>query len=168
MAIILPMSTDLSEELEESSIDVTFTAQLQNDETLVAINIISYEATPGINVLGNRLYGTYQSVFNIGNDALRYRQGNDLKVAASWEQLPPPKTADLYLWRAPSSLEKTFRYTVELVYMWQGPATVDPTTGAEVSPAPVERKLQKVYFQRVVGNWSKWANQLRAYVYAGQ
>lgn len=165
MAEILPMSTNLSDEMEGSSIDVTFTAQLQSDETLVAINIINYEATPGINVVGNHLYGIYQSVFSFGSNALQYRQGNELKTAASWEQLPPATTADLYLWKAPGNLQKTFNYTVELVYMWQGPASVDPTTGASVLPDPVEKRMQKVYSQLVVGNWSKWATQLRNYVY---
>lgn len=167
MAEILPMSTDLSDQMEGSSIDVTFTAQLLQDETLVSINIIKYEATAGIKVEGNHLYGTYESVFGFGSDALKYRQGDNLKTAASWEQLPPPKDADLYLWKAPQSLQKVFSYTVELVYNLQGPAVPDPITGAPVLPEPVEMKKQKVYTQVVVGNWSKWAQQLRNYVYAG-
>ncbi|BBC14768.1 hypothetical protein KMC23_gp260 [Escherichia phage T2] len=74
--------------MEGSSIDVTFTAQLETGETLVSINITSYEETPGVLVEENRLYGTYESVFGFGNDALKYRLGDEFKTAASWEELP--------------------------------------------------------------------------------
>ncbi|AUV63286.1 hypothetical protein Sf25_gp5 [Shigella phage Sf25] len=76
------MSADLGESMEGSSIDVTFTAQLETGETLVSINITSYEETPGVLVEENRLYGTYESVFGFGNDALKYR----LDVGGDWTE----------------------------------------------------------------------------------
>lgn len=168
MAQITPLNTTLEEKVEGESEDITFGYQLLADETFKSINIIDYQPTPGMNVSGARLYGTYQSVFSFSGDVLKYRQGDQIKSASAWEQLPPPSEADLFLWKAPKSLERTFTYTVELIYMWQ-PPEVPPATegGSAVVPEPVEKKIQQVYSQRVVGNWSKWANQLRNYVYAG-
>ena len=167
MAEILPMSTDLSEDMEGSSIDVTFTAQFQEGETLESINIIDYEPTPGINVEGNRLFGTYRDVFALGGDALKYRtiQGQ-LLSADSWDSLPSDKDTQLYYFKAPKALKKTFNYVVELIYWYQAPSTgggtpEDPT----VTPPPEKRTLRKTYFKIIVGNWSRWANQLRSYVY---
>lgn len=168
MAQITPIDTTLEEKVEGESEDITFGYILLADETFKSINIIDYQPTPGMNVSGARLYGTYQSVFSFSGDALKYRQGDEIKSASAWEQLPPPSEADLFLWKAPASLERTFTYTVELIYMWQ-PPEVPPATegGSAVVPEPVEKKIQQVYSQRVVGNWSKWATQLRNYVYAG-
>ena len=167
MAEIIPMSTDLGEDMEGSSIDVTFTAQFLEGETLESINIISYEATPGINISGNHLYGTYRDVFALGNGALRYRtiQGQ-LLTANSWEELPAANNAQLYYFKAPQALTKTFNYVVELIYWYQAPSTggetpEDPT----VTPPAVQKTLQKTYTKTIVGNWSKWAQQLRSYVW---
>lgn len=167
MAEILPMSTDLSEDMEGSSIDVTFTAQLETSETLESINIISYEATPGINVEGAHLYGIYRDVFALGGDALKYRtiQGN-LETANSWEELPNELDVQLYYFKAPQSLTKTFNYVVELIYWYQPPDETGGTEGSTVTPPKEKRTKQKTYFKTIVGNWSKWAEQLRTYVYA--
>lgn len=162
--------------MEGDSIDVTFTAQLETNETLVEINIINYEPTEGIIVDGAHLYGTYESVFSFGSDALKYREGDEFKTAGSWDALPDPTTVDLYLWKAPQALQKVFSYKVELTYLFTeesnsggtGNGGSNSRAGAETDPPPqpVEKKLTKVYTKTVVGNWSKWANQLRAYVYA--
>lgn len=165
MAEILPMSTDLSEDMEGSSIDVTFTAQLSTGETLVSINIIDYEATPGVNVENNHLYGTYESVFSFGSDSLKYRIGDEIKGAESWETLPPPEDADLFLWKAPGNLRKQFDYTVELIYNYQPPDESGGEGGSSTTPPVIEKRLVKVYTKIIVGNWSKWANKLRSYVY---
>ena len=66
--------------MEGDSIDVTFTAQLETNETLVEINITEYEATPGVNVEGNHLYGVYESVFGFADDALKYRLDDEFKT----------------------------------------------------------------------------------------
>lgn len=168
MAEILPMSTDLSEDMEGSSIDVTFTAQFLEGETLESINIIDYEATPGVNVEGNRLFGTYQDVFALGGDALKYRtiQGQ-LLSADSWDSLPSSLDAQLYYFRAPKALTKTFNYVVELIYWYQAPSTGGSAPDDPVVTPPAEKRtIRKTYFKTIVGNWSRWANQLRSYVYA--
>lgn len=169
MAQIFPISTDLGDIQEGCSVDVTFTVQLDSTDTLKSINIIDYQETPGISVNGARYSGTYESVFSFGTDALRYREGDELKVAASWEDLPPPNTADLYLWRAPSKLERTFTYTVECIYDYQPEESSGGSgeSGGGTQPPPIERKITKTYSQLVYGNWSRWANKLREYVYAG-
>lgn len=168
MADILPLSTNLNTLMEGGGVDVTFTPLFSEGESLVSINITEYEPTPGINVESNRLFGVYESVFTFPDGSLLYRENDDFKSARTWEDLPPPKTADLYLWRAPGNLQKTFSYKVEMIYKYQAPD--EPGSGeggGSVTPAPVERTLTKVYTQLIVGNWSRWANQLRNYVYSG-
>lgn len=163
--------------MEGASIDVTFTAQLETNETLVEINITEYEATPGVNVEGNHLYGVYESVFGFADDALKYRLNDEFKTAASWEELPADKSTQLYLWRAPVSLQKVFSYTVTLTYDFQEESTGGDTgnsggsnsrAGNETDPppAPVRKTMTKVYTKTIVGNWSRWADKLRSYVYA--
>lgn len=167
MVDILPANTELPDIQEGGSVNQTFTAQLEATDTLESINIIDYQSTPGINVSGNNYSGVYQSVFSFGGDALKYRQGNQLKSAQSWESLPPPGDADLYLWKAPSKLERIFTYTVKVTY-WRQPESPPSESGEKTTPpAPIHMEYQKTYSQLVYGNWSKWANQLRAYVYAG-
>ena len=176
LANILPMSTDLGDSMEGAPIDVTFTAQLETNETLVEINITEYEATPGVNVEGNHLYGVYESVFGFANDALKYRLNDEFKTAASWEDLPTDKSTQLYLWRAPASLRKVFSYTVTLTYDFQEESSGGDTgssggsnsrAGNETDPppAPVRKTMTKVYTKTIVGNWSRWADKLRSYVY---
>lgn len=173
MAQILPMNTDLGEDMEGASIDVLFTAQLDQNETLVSINIIDYEPTPGITVDKNHLYGTYESVFNLGSDSLKYRDKDEFKTASSWEDLPPPEGVDLYLWKAPQGLTKTFSYTVELIYLYQEQSDGGASnrsgnrSGSDTTepPPPVEKRLTKIYTKTIVGNWSRWADKLREYVY---
>lgn len=171
------MSTDLGDSMEGASIDVTFTAQLETNETLVEINITEYEATPGVNVEGNHLYGVYESVFGFADDALKYRLNDEFKTAASWEDLPADKSTQLYLWRAPASLQKVFSYTVTLTYDFQEESSGGDTgnsggsnsrAGNETDPppAPVRKTMTKVYTKTIVGNWSRWADKLRSYVYA--
>ena len=176
LANILPMSADLGESMEGSSIDVTFTAQLETGETLVSINITSYEETPGVLVEENRLYGTYESVFGFGNDALKYRLDNEFKTAASWEDLPTDSNTQLYLWNAPQNLQKTFTYEVTLIYDYQEQSesggsgsnsrSSSDTTEPTNPPAPIRKTLVKNYTKTIVGNWSRWANKLREYAYA--
>ena len=176
MANILPMSTDLGDSMEGADIDIFFTAQLETNETLVEINITEYEATPGVNVEDNHLYGVYESVFGFANDALKYRLNDEFKTAASWEDLPTDKSTQLYLWRAPASLRKVFSYTVTLTYDFQEESSGGDTgssggsnsrAGNETDPppAPVRKTMTKVYTKTIVGNWSRWADKLRSYVY---
>ncbi|EFW1905383.1 hypothetical protein F1Z50_23030, partial [Shigella sonnei] len=73
------------------------------------------------------------------------------------------------LWRAPQNLRKVFSYTVEMIYNYQEESSSGGTrsdSGTEPPPAPVQKTLTKVYTKTIVGNWSKWAQQLRNYVYA--
>ncbi|UPW39247.1 hypothetical protein ESCO47_00008 [Escherichia phage vB_EcoM_ESCO47] len=155
--------------MEGASIDVLFTPQLETSETLVSINITDYEPTQGITVDGNHLFGTYESVFSFSSDALNYRLGDDFETASSWDDLPSDESTQLYLWRAPQNLVKVFSYTVEMIYNYQEEGSTGGSGSGsdnEPPPAPVQRKLVKVYTKTIVGNWSKWANQLRNYVYA--
>lgn len=166
MADILPINTTLREVIEGEYVEQYFTAQLSTNETLKSINIIDYQPVSGISVSETHYKGNYNSVFTFGNDALKYREGDDLKSASAWEDLPSPKTADLYLWRAPRSLEKTFTYTVEIIYTVTEESS-GGSSGGSSAPIVTEHKKQKVYSQTVKGNWSRWGDQLRAYVYAG-
>lgn len=166
MAQILPINSDLGDVQEGASIDITFKAQLTANETLKSINIIKYEETDGIIVEGPRLYGSYNSVFTFGSDALKYRQGDEFKTASSWEDLPSTKDTDLYLWKAPQSLTRTFTYEVEMIYTFQEQSN-EKSAGdtPEPPPPPIEKTLTKTYTQLVFGNWSRWSDKLRQYVY---
>lgn len=173
MANILPMSPDLGDDMEGASIDVFFTAQLETNETLVSINITNYEPTPGITVEDNHLFGTYESVFGFASDALKYRLNDEFKTAASWEELPTDESTQLYLWKAPQGLQKVFSYEVTVIYDFQeesesGGSGSNSRAGSDTTepPAPVRKTLTKVYTKTIVGNWSRWANKLREYVYA--
>lgn len=165
MVDILPVNTELPDIQEGGSVNQTFIAQLEATDTLESINIIDFQPTPGITVSGANYKGVYESVFSFGGDALKYREGDEFKVAQSWESLPPSGAADLYLWKAPSKLERTFTYTVKVIYWRQGEDTTGPS-GEPVTPPPVQMEMTKTYSQLVYGNWSKWAEQLRSYVYA--
>lgn len=165
MAEILPQSTTLPDVMEGSNVNETFRASLtEANATLVSLNIVEHRPNPGIIVEGANYKGTYDNVFLLGGDSLRYREGDDLKKAQRWEDLPDPKSADLYLWKAPAKMLETFTYTVEMIYSVQGESAGDPP----VTPPPTEHKIRKTYSQTVFGDWSKWGNQLRAYVNAGK
>ncbi|QQG32165.1 hypothetical protein CkP1_0167 [Citrobacter phage CkP1] len=164
MAQIIPIDTDLGDIQEGGSVDRTFTVQLDTTDTLKSINIIDYQSTPGIIVEGARYFGNYESVFSYSNDALKYRENDEFKVAETWEDLPS-QSADLYLWRAPSKLERTFTYTVECIYDYQDPES-SGGSGESGGTPPVERRITKTYSQLVYGNWSRWSQRLRDYVYS--
>lgn len=166
MADILPINTTLREVIEGEYVEQYFTAQLSTNETLKSINIIDYQPVSDISVSETYYKGNYNSVFTFGNDVLKYREGDELKSASAWEDLPNPKTSDLYLWKAPRTLEKTFTYTVEIIYTVTEESS-GGSSGGSSAPIVTEYKKQKVYSQTVKGNWSRWGDQLRAYVYAG-
>lgn len=154
--------------MEGTSIDVTFTAQFLEGETLESINIIDYEATPGVLVEGARIHGSYNNVFALGNNALQYRTIDGRILSANeWDDLPSASDTQLFNFKAPRGLTKTFKYTVELIYWYQAPTEPGGAEGGTgVTPPPVQRKTSKVYTKVIVGNWDRWANKLRSYVYA--
>ncbi|WDS61697.1 hypothetical protein [Cronobacter phage vB_Cdu_VP8] len=166
MSDILPTNSRLDDVMELENADTTFTYTLTEEGAkFVSINITEYTPNTGIIVKGNRFYGAYKGVFSFGNDSLMYRKGAEPErhSAPDWESLPPPKEADLFLWRAPTNLRKTFTYTVQLKYT----VTSTPSEPGE-SPVTSEKVVNKTYSQDVVGNWSIWGEKLRAYVNAGK
>lgn len=163
MANILPINTTLPTLQEGASVSQNFSAELLADESLVSIDIIDYQPTPGIEVSGSLYSGVYESVFSYADDALKYRLNDEFKTSASWDLLPDSKEAQLYLWQAPRDLNRTFTYTVLMKYTITTPA--DPETPGS-TPTIEEHELKKVYSQKIVGNWSKWGQQLRDYVYS--
>ncbi|QPI13962.1 hypothetical protein MYO4S_00206 [Serratia phage 4S] len=148
--------------MESEHVDQTFTYSLTEEGAkFKSINIVDSTSNPGITITGARYSGQYSNVFSFGGDALRYRKGDEYMSAGSFESLPPPREADLFLWRAPTNLRKTFSYTVELKYTLT-------TSDNENPPVTTEKVLRKTYTQDVVGNWSIWSNKLRDYVNAGK
>lgn len=162
MAQILPANTTLEEVMEGEAVNQTFSASFEADESLVSLTIIDYQPVTGIQVFQTHYTGHYNSVFTTGSDSLKYREGDQFKSAGSWDALPDPKTVDLYLWKAPQGLSKTFTYKLELIYNVTTPG--DPELGT--GPIVTKKTMTKVYSQTVKGNWSLWADKLRAYVYA--
>lgn len=164
MADIFPINTTLNTLSEGAYVSQQFTPILDSNEELVSINIINHQPTPGIEVVGSLYQGNYESVFEYGSDALSYRLGDEFKIASTWEDLPTSVNTQLYLWRAPQVLDRTFTYTVLMKY------TVTTTSGSGGSgkatdDVVTEKQITKVYSQRIVWNWSNWANKLRNYVY---
>ena len=166
MSDILPSNTKLDDVMELENVDQTFSYTLTEEGAkFVSINIIEYTENKGIIVKGANFKGAYRGVFSFGNDSLMFRRGANLEreSAPDWESLPPPKEADLFLWRAPTNLRKTFSYTVQLKYT----VTSTPSEPGQ-SSVTSEKVINKTYNQDVVGNWSIWSTMLRDYVNAGK
>lgn len=161
MANILPLNTALPQIQEGRAVSQSFSAQLDANETLVDLKITKYEETDGIIVGDTSFSGSYNSVFSFEANALKYRQGNELKSASSWDELPDD--ADLYEWRAPRNLKRTFSYTVVMTYN----ITTETSTGESGGTTTTVQKqtMTKTYTQLVYGNWNKWASKLKDYVY---
>lgn len=160
MANITPANTTLPMIQEGGVVSQAFGAELASNESMVSLKIIKYEQTPGIIVGDTSYHGSYESVFNFGNNAIKYREGDELKSASSW--LDVPNHVDIYEWSAPTSLQRTFNYSVELVY----DTTITVETGESGSSTTTSRStITKNYTQLVFGNWSKWADELRQRVY---
>lgn len=160
MANITPVSTALPMIQEGGAVSQAFGAELTSNETLVSLKIIKYEQTPGIIVGDTSYHGSYESVFDFGSDAIKYREGDELKSASSWSSVPD--NVDIYEWRAPTNLQRTFNYLVELVY----DITTTVETGESGSSTTTSRStITKNYTQLVFGNWSKWADELRERIY---
>lgn len=177
---LTPSNTDLGDLMEQEAVDVKFIAVPDNTEQVAEqvkmITVTPSESISGINIVENHLYGTYNNVFTFGENALRYRLGNEFKNAGSWGELPTDKSAELYLWKAPQNLRKTITYTVTVLYTETtksaqgssgGSSGGSGNSGGDTEPpVVVEKELVRVYTQEVVGNYSIWAQKLRDYVYA--
>ncbi|QBX32830.1 hypothetical protein Asfd1_204 [Aeromonas phage Asfd_1] len=164
MSDILPISTVLPTVRENTPVTQIFTANLtEPGATLVSITVNSLTHNEGINVAGSSYSGEYTGVFSL-NGGLKYRLKTGERLTASrWEDLPDPKSADLYSFEAPGSLEKDFQYVVEMIY----DVVVPSEPGLPVNP-PVRNKVEKIYSQTVMGSWRVWANNLRDYVNRGR
>lgn len=181
---ITPVNTDLGELMEQQAVDIMFAAVPDNTET-VTETIKSFQVTPSETVqgifiddvpAGVHLHGSYNNVFTLGADSLKYRLVDEFSSASSWDELPASHETQLYLWRAPSELRKTISYTVTVLYEEKTESTGSDTgnsggsngrAGTETEPpVVVEKEFSKVYTQTIVGNYSIWAQKLREYVYA--
>ncbi|UOX40526.1 hypothetical protein UGMREWDR_CDS0221 [Aeromonas phage GomatiRiver_11] len=164
MSDILPVSTKLPTVRENSPVNQIFTANLtEPGATLVSITVFSLTYNEGINVAGSSYSGEYTGVFAL-NGGLKYRLKTGERLTANkWEDLPDPKSADLYSFEAPASLEQDFQYNVEMVY-----DVITPSEPGMPPNPPVRNTIEKIYTQTVMGSWSIWANNLRDYVNRGR
>lgn len=168
-----PSNTDLGDLMEQEAVDIWFIAIPDNTETVTetvkTITITPSEFVDGIIIENNHLYGSYNNVFTLGPDSLKYRLNDEFSSASSWDQLPASKDTQLYLWKAPQSLSKTISYTVTVLYDEKTKSSGGGQDNSKVTDPEetiIEKQLVKVYQQTVVGNWSVWANKLREYVLA--
>lgn len=170
MTDILPTQTVLPRIPENDPVDITFSYTLtEPNSSVISIEIIAHTPNDTITVDGARFYGRYTNMFDLPAGALKYVTKDNVKHTASrWDELPDPKTADLYEWHAPTVLQKTFEYTVKLVYQVIPEITPEPGGTTTPNPEPVIHELTKTYTQLVYGNWSIWANMLRDYVQRGK
>lgn len=157
MAEILPISTKLNDVKEYDNVRMTFQPQLEAGETLISINIIDRTPNDGISVEHSTYFGQYINSFNLGSDAIkvRLRLNGELKSYSSWGDLPPPESADIFEFKAPSVLTTDYSYTVKMVYEYTSPTAPS---------LPVKKEITKSYTQTVFGDYSIWAKQLRNYV----
>lgn len=164
MSDILPISPTLPTTRENVLVSQTFNANLtEPGATLVSLQVNPVDANDGIYVTGNQFSGQYAGVFVL-NGGLKYRlKTGELETADRWEDLPDPKTADLYSFLAPNVMEKNYFYEVVMVYDVTPP--VEP--GGPVVE-PTRHTITKTYSQKVVGEWTAWANNLRDYVNRGR
>lgn len=174
---LTPSNTDLGDLMEQEAVDVKFIAVPDNTEQVTEqvkmITIVPSESISGITIDDNHLYGTYNNVFTLGPDSLKYRLNDEFKNASSWDELPTDKSAELYLWKAPKNLRKTITYTVTVLYTETTKSDQGSSGGSSGNsggdtepPVVVEKELVRVYTQEIVGNYSIWAQKLRDYVYA--
>lgn len=165
MAQILPASSQLPDVQEGESVNQLFTYTLGTNENFVELKIIKYDKADGIIISDESFSGSYNNVFDFGNNSLKYRQNDVLKSASSWNDIP--SDADLYEWRAPSDLQRNFVYQVKLTYDLVTPGTPAVPGESSGTPSTTERKtIENTYTQLVYGNWSKWGNLLRSIVYS--
>lgn len=177
---ITPVNTDLGELMEQQAVDIMFAAVPDNTETVTetikSFSLIPSETVDGITIddtlSGAHLHGSYNNVFTLGADSLKYRLQDEFSSASSWDELPASHETQLYLWRAPSSLTKTISYTATVVYdestksESNGNGNEKATDTGTDEPAVVEKTMSRVYTIIVVGNWSIWGNKLKEYVLA--
>lgn len=152
MATILPEESLLPVIMEGSNFSFTFTNTLEADEVLVDFKITETDMPQAIAINGPTFSGNFAGLFQLPPGSLKYRLGNDLLEASSFNDLPPKGTADLYSYSAPRQMFKNFNIKVELTYSKGEP-------GAEQV-----LNITKQYTQPVQGNWDTFTNMFLAYV----
>lgn len=164
MSNIIPISTTLPVKRENENVSQTFTSNLtEPGATLVSLTINPIDKNNGIYVNGSQFSGQYTGVFVL-DGGLSYRlKTGERGTANRWEDLPDPETADLYSFLAPKVMEKEYSYVVTLIYDVSTP--VEP---GNPPSNPVRYTIVQTYTQKVVGEWSVWANNLRDYVNRGR
>lgn len=160
MASILPV---LLEDIPEAeSVDITFTAVLDANETLDSISITSHRENNGITVAGARFHGQYIDSFDLGANGLKYRdtRDNTYHTVGGFDELPSnPMHGHVYRFQAPNPLTTDYDYTVTLNYTLDDPLAIPPTSEQLV--------LVETFTQTVKGKWDAWGQQLRDYIAAG-
>lgn len=178
MVEILPINTNLGDISERVGFHAEFSYQIAPHDPNTKIDILelkisAYDHNIGVVVGQKTISGEYRDSFSLGSDSIKYIT-KDLKkkTASSFDELPDPKTADLYYFQAPTKLEQTYSYTVYLKY--RKTVTSETSDGSDkresgdtTKPTITEHEITKKYTQRVLGNWDVWAEQLRDYVRRG-
>lgn len=159
MASILPLL--LEETPESENVDVTFSAVLEEGETLDSISITSHRENTGITVSGARFHGQYVDSFDLGPNGLLYRdtRDNSYHSVGGFDELPEnPVNGHVYEFNAPSPLTTDYDYTVTLNYTYEDPL---------LPGMPEELEIIETFTQTVKGKWDAWGQQLRDYIAAG-
>lgn len=171
MIDIIPKNTNLGDISEREHFVINFSVEIDEDPStsinVVELKIIEFDSNIGVDIKDAVISGEYRDSFSLGEESIKYITKDLIKkTAGSFDDLPDPKTADLYSFDAPSKLVKDYHYTVYLKYT---KTTQSETSRIENTDKPLftEHELTKKYTHRVFGNWDVWAEQLRNYVKMG-
>lgn len=177
MIEILPLDTKLKDISEHVGFMVEFSYSITPSDPnesydVLEFKITAYDPNTGVVVGEKTISGEYKDSFTLESDSIKYiTKDLQKKTASSFEDLPDPKTADLYYFRAPSKLERDYSYSVYMRYrktVTSGGGTDDKRESGESSkPSVTEHEITKKYTQKVFGNWDVWSQQLRDYVKRG-
>lgn len=115
------------------------------------VRIIPSEENKGVKVEPPKIYGAYKDPFYIAKDGIQYRLGDEFISTDNWDHVPDGKTVDIFYWRAPSPLIKTYKYLVEIDY------TIDDEEGTSTKIETVT----KSYYHDTYATWDKWQSILK-------
>lgn len=124
-------------------------------QSIVSVEITPSEKNKDIIIKPPMLHGSYFDPFDIDSDAIQYRMDHKFYSTDDWDKIPPGRRIDVYKWKAPTPLIKTYKYLVKITYIPK------PDTDSGSTRGLTESVVSKSYTQTVYSTWDKWQRILR-------